>query len=62
MTARKLSSADLRVLRAAVYGECSDDNWQAVIDNWSKPEAVQWLREHQQPKHEELVVRLDKPQ
>ena len=36
---------ELRVLRAKVYGECTDANWEAVKENWAKPESKQWLKD-----------------
>lgn len=39
-----MSDADLRALRAAVYGECSDMNWEAVREVWRSPENIEWLR------------------
>ena len=40
-----MSDAELRALRAAVYGECSDMNWEAVREVWNTPENIAWLRE-----------------
>ena len=36
-----------RQLRAAIYGEVSDESWSKVRENWMKPENVRWLQEHQ---------------
>jgi len=40
-----ISDADLRKLRSIVYHECTDANWEAVKDNWRKPDALAWLQE-----------------
>lgn len=34
-----------RKVRARVYGECTDENWMAVRDNWVKPDSFRWLEE-----------------
>lgn len=41
----KTTEEEFRKLRAAVYGECTDENWNAVKDNWSAPDGENWLRE-----------------
>lgn len=33
----------IRILRAAIYGECTDKNWNYCRENWMKPENIRWL-------------------
>jgi hypothetical protein len=40
-----LSSDEVRKLRAKVYGECQDGNWEACKDGWMRPSSVEWLKE-----------------
>lgn len=40
-----MSDAELRALRASVYGECSDENWKAVRENWRKVDGISFLKE-----------------
>lgn len=40
--------ADIRKLRANVYGEIPDASWEKVKENWCKPENQKWLREQPQ--------------
>jgi hypothetical protein len=37
------SEATVRQLRAIVYGECSDGNWEACKEHWLRPDSVKWL-------------------
>jgi len=34
----------VRILRDLVYGPCSDASWEAVKENWMRPDAREWLR------------------
>lgn len=43
----EISETEVRALRAAIYGECTDNNWEHCRDKWMTPENVQWLKEHQ---------------
>ena len=45
-----VTEAEVRKLRANVYGETNDHAWYAVCENWSKPENVRWLRDQWQNK------------
>lgn len=38
------TEAVVRAWRAKVYGECTDENWEAVRENWMKPENIEWLK------------------
>jgi GTPase Era involved in 16S rRNA processing len=42
-----ISEKATRQLRAAIYGEVSDESWAKVRENWMKPENVRWLQERQ---------------
>lgn len=39
-----MTEAEVRKLRAVIYGECDDYNWEAVRDNWMRPENIEWLQ------------------
>lgn len=38
------TEAEVRALRAAVYGECSDSHWEAVKDRCMTPWNIETLR------------------
>lgn len=40
----RMTEAEIRALRAKVYGECTDINWIAVRDNWMRKDAIEWLK------------------
>lgn len=40
-----LTEAQVRQLRAIIYGECSDKNWEEVRHNWMRPDSIKWLKE-----------------
>lgn len=42
-----MNEPEVRQLRAAIYGEISDESWAKVRGNWMKPENVEWLRNNQ---------------
>jgi hypothetical protein len=42
----EMTEAEVRALRAKVYGECSDKNWECCRERWMEPENVKWLREN----------------
>ncbi|MDE2103450.1 MAG: hypothetical protein KGL39_39780 [Patescibacteria group bacterium] len=47
-----MNEQQVRQLRAAIYGECSDKNWHACKstengNGWMAPSEIQWLAEHQ---------------
>lgn len=37
--------SEVRALRDAIYGPCSDRNWQACRDNWMSPASVRLLKD-----------------
>lgn len=39
-----LSEAEVRKLRAAIYGECTDKTWNSCKENWMTKENIQWLQ------------------
>lgn len=43
--ANTMTPAEVRALRAQVYGECSDNNWLACEAKWLLPENILWLQE-----------------
>lgn len=45
-TEHTLSENEVRALRARVYGECSDHNWNCCRENWMRPDSVRWLLEN----------------
>lgn len=40
-----MSEVDVRKLRAQVYGECSDKNWEEVRHNWMRADSIRWLKD-----------------
>lgn len=46
MKKKPLTDAEIRQLRASIYGEISDASWEKVKSNWSTTENAQWLLEH----------------
>ena len=38
------SDTELRKLRANVYGECSDKNWEHCREEWARETNVKWLK------------------
>lgn len=45
---------EARNRRDAIYGRCTEGNWQACKDHWLSPENLRWLRERtmEAPKQE----------
>lgn len=39
-----LSESEVRKLRAAIYGECTDKTWNSCKENWMTKENIQWLQ------------------
>jgi hypothetical protein len=37
------TEAEVRQLRANIYGEVSDESWNKVKENWMKPSELKWL-------------------
>lgn len=42
-----MNETQVRKLRAAIYGECTDNNWENCKDHWMRPDQIEWLKEHQ---------------
>jgi hypothetical protein len=40
---KPISEQTVRSLRAIIYGECSDSNWEACKENWMRADSVEWL-------------------
>lgn len=41
-----MSESDVRTMRALVFEECSDANWEACKENWMRADSILWLAEH----------------
>ena len=51
------SEAEVRQLRANIYGECTENNWVYCKEKWMMPENIQWLKEHQPKSNADSSVR-----
>ncbi len=40
----KITEAEVRALRASVYGEVSDESWDKVKHKWMTEENIRWLK------------------
>jgi hypothetical protein len=41
----ELSESEVRALRDAVYGPCTDKAWDACKNAWMNPDSIEWLIE-----------------
>lgn len=41
------SEKDVRNLRDAIYGQCTENNWEHCREKWMRRDSVEWLIEHQ---------------
>lgn len=50
-----MSESEVRQLRANIFGECSDKNWEHCreftdekgVHGWMTPENIKWLKDNQ---------------
>lgn len=43
----ELEEGEVRALRDALYGPCTDNNWEHCKHNWMRPDSIKWLMERQ---------------
>jgi hypothetical protein len=48
MAKKIYTEKEVRKLRAKVYGECTDVNWEQVKARWMTEESTAWLLHHSQ--------------
>lgn len=55
-----MSESEVRALRSAVFGECTESNWANTKDRWMQPENIAWLKEKAaKPLRSEIVNKSD---